>query len=227
MKKSISYEKQTYNSPNPIARFAHRSRFKASIELAARLLPLDGLLVDFGAGDGKFLHEVGRQITTVRRLAIEPYMDITLPGIERVKSFEEIDANTVDLITLLEVAEHLTDYELGKFLSDAKHALKDKGLLLITVPIMYGLALPVKELSRMMLHRRLSDTSIMEMTRGTFGFEIARAENRKTSHKGFDFRELQKEIDKHFIPVDSFYLPMKKGAWWVNSQAVFISEKRS
>ncbi len=227
MNKSVSYDRQTFNNPNPIARFAHRSRYKASLQLAEDLLPENGYLADFGAGDGRFLHQIGSRRPDVRKVAIEPYMEVVFPAINRISSIHDIPANEANLIVALEVAEHLTDEELSDFLTGAKQALNPSGRLLITVPIMYGLILPVKEVSRMILHRRFSDTSIGEMVAATLGRPIPRTPSRNSSHKGFDFRWLEKQIQKYFAIEQQFCLPWPRAPWWISSQAVFIGRKEN
>ena len=188
MARTLSYAQQTHDSPNPLTRFAHRSRYKLSLELADELLPEGGTLVDFGAGVG------------------------------------DIAAQSVDLVGAFEVLEHVTDEQLRDFLSGTRTILKPGGKLLVTVPIMYGLALPVKELSRAVLHRRLSDTPVVDILKGTAGVPIARASNRLGSHRGFDFRWLRGEIAAAFKITREFYSPFPKAPWWANSQAVFVAE---
>ena len=155
--REVPYSAQTYDSPNPIARFAHRTRYRVSLATASRLLPEGGSMVDFGAGDGTFLHRFGAERPDARLVAIEPYMTIRHPGIAQVADLGEVEPASVDLIGTFEVLEHVTDAELAGFLANARRALKPGGLLLVTVPIMYGAMLPVKELSRMVLYRRLKE----------------------------------------------------------------------
>jgi hypothetical protein len=51
----VSYDRQTVNSPNPLARFSHRSRVEKSASLVKRHLSEGGVVVDFGAGTGLLL----------------------------------------------------------------------------------------------------------------------------------------------------------------------------
>ena len=44
---TVAYDRQTMNSPNPIARFAHRARMARSLNMARQLLPQGGAIVDF------------------------------------------------------------------------------------------------------------------------------------------------------------------------------------
>jgi len=224
MARTLTYAQQTIDSPNPFARFAHRSRYKVTLDLAARLLPTGGTIVDFGAGEGTFLNRVGQSHPDSRLIAIEPWQTIAFPEIETVTDIRDILPASVDLVGAFEVLEHVTDDQLHEFLKGARTILKPGGRLLVTVPIMYGLALPLKELTRAMLHRRFSDTGPLEMAKGTVGFPIARAANRLSSHKGFDFRWLRRELAANFRIIEESYSPFPKAPWWTNSQAVFIAE---
>lgn len=224
MKRRVSYARQTYDSPNPLTRFAHRSRYKLSLDLADRLLPEGGCLVDFGAGEGAFLHQFEQHRSDATLVAIEPIMPITFPGVRRVESVDMLEDGSVDVLGTFEVLEHVSDAQLEDFLVDARRILKPGGKLLVTVPIMYGMALPAKELSRALLHRRWGDTGLVEMIKGTFGKPIPRAADRLRSHKGFDFRELRGQISRHFRIIEPSYSPFPTLPWWLNSQAVCIAE---
>ena len=225
MSREVSYAKQTLESPNPITRFAHQSRYRISLDLADRLLPKGGLMVDFGAGEGTLLHKFGQRRADARLLAIEPFMTIRYPEVRQLAKLGDAEAGSVDVVGSFEVLEHVSDADLEQFLVDAKRALNADGRLLITVPIMYGLALPVKELSRMVLHRRLSDTGPIEMVRATLGLPIERPTLRGPTHKGFDFRWLEQQIAKHFTILERGFSPFQMLPWMVNSQAIFIAGK--
>lgn len=220
----IPYDIMTYNNPNLIARFAHRTRHKVSLQLAQSLLPKNGVVVDFGAGDGLFVHNIQQARPDIHATAIEPNTELRYPNIRRLINIEDIKEGSVDLICAFEVAEHLADEDLTAFFVGSRKALTTRGHLLITVPIMYGLALPVKELQRMILHKRWTDTGAVDMFKGILGISIPRAHNRHTSHKGFDFRWLRNQLSTHFRVTQEFYSPFRHLPWWVNSQAVFVAE---
>lgn len=50
----IPYDIQTINSPNPLARYSHRTRINKCVQLANDLLKKNDKLLDFGAGKGLF-----------------------------------------------------------------------------------------------------------------------------------------------------------------------------
>lgn len=225
MARWLTYAQQTHDSPNPIARFVHRTRYKMALEVADELLPHCGTLVDFGAGEGTFLNTVGQRRPDARLLAIEPYQTIAFRNIVRVAAMADVPERTADVVVAIEVLEHLTDTQLRDFLAGARAILRPGGKLLVTVPIMYGLALPVKDLSRSLAHRRRSDTSVAELLKATAGIPIARTTNLRGSHKGFDFRRLRDdELAAGFRIAEECYSPFPRAPWWVNSQAIFVAE---
>ena len=52
---TVPYNRQTLDTPNPIARFAHKVRYQRALELAQTKLISGGTLLDIGCGDGTFL----------------------------------------------------------------------------------------------------------------------------------------------------------------------------
>jgi 2-polyprenyl-3-methyl-5-hydroxy-6-metoxy-1,4-benzoquinol methylase len=218
---SVSYARQTLDSPNPLARFAHRRRLRKSLSLAARLVGHGDRVLDYGCGSGAFLLAL-RQLSNVRAYGFEPFMN------ERVST--EINVvPTLDLlppgaqfrlITMLEVIEHLSDEELDFVLGFASQALCPGGSLLISGPIMIGPALLLKEANRCLLHKRWPEHTMRElMVSSALGIAPSRAEDIKSSHKGFDFRRTFEHLQRAGWQVDSLgYGPVPLIGWYGNSQ---------
>ena len=220
----VSYERQTVDSPNPIARFAHRSRVAKSVALAEKYLPPEGMVVDFGAGTGLFLSTLGDKRPDADLYAIEPFMPAaTDPRIRYVPDFATLNQEA-DLITAFEVCEHLLDDEPEKFLFDAGCSLKAGGKLIISVPIMIGGALILKELNKAMLNRSRLEYSASELIAGIFGGAVERPPGQRWSHKGFDYRWLRKKISERFVIEHEMLSPLPL-PWWANSQIFFICRK--
>lgn len=221
----IPYDIQTINSPNPLVRYSHRTRIKKCVQLADDLLKKNGKLLDFGAGEGFFfLNHMSQIRPDASYFAIDPNVtNNTNKLIHCIDSFSFLPSQ-MDIITAFETCEHLCDETLEKFLESTEKYLDDRGTLIISVPIMIGLSLPVKEISRMIATRKMSDYSAIELIDGTLGKFIERAGDRNASHKGFDFRVLRDQITKRFTINHEYYYPLK-APWWLNSQAVFVCKK--
>ena len=219
----VPYARQTLDSPNPLVRFAHRRRLALSLRLADSLLPQGGVLVDFGAGEGGFVSALAAQRSDARCLAVEPHMDLADPAVGTLDRLADATTGSVDLVTALEVLEHLSTAELQDFLAACHRVLRPEGRVLVTVPIMYGLALPFKEASRAIMRRRLDSISPRELLRATAGLPIARSPNLLGSHKGFDFRILRGALAATFTVQRETCSPFPVLPWWCNSQAVLIA----
>jgi hypothetical protein len=221
----VSYDQQTINSPNPLVRFAHRSRVAKSVALANKYLPQKGVVVDFRAITGLFLRTLGNERPDATLFVIEPFMPpATDSRIHYIPNFESLNLNP-DVISAFEVCEHLTDTETEQFLSNAQHSVKAHGKLIVSVPIMLGGALPLKELSRSILSRRASEYSVSELFAGFLGRRVERPTNRRPTHKGFDFRWLREKLRERFVIEDEIFSPLPPLPWWANSQIFFICRK--
>lgn len=222
----VAYDRQTVNSPNPIARFSHRRRAAKSVALAEKYLPSRGIIADFGAGTGLFLSALGDRRKDAALYAIEPYMPPSADPRIRYLSDLKMAAESFDVITAFETCEHLTSDELNSLIADCKVMLQSKGKLIISVPIMIGMALPLKDISRSLLFKRPLEYSFPELVGGVFGSDVARPVDPRPTHKGFDFRALRSRLTKDFLIDTEFYSPLPL-PWWANSQVFFVCSKRS
>lgn len=229
MPKTVPYDRQTINTPNPIARFTHRIRFKTALEITSRHCASGASLVDFGAGTGYFLSLVHGRRPDIKLGAVEPYMLINVndhPYITRVESLRMLPIRSQSIITALEVCEHLYMHELDEFLDETSDILGVNGHLIISVPIMYGLAVVLKEINRMILFRRWPEYSALELVRSVFGRPVMRPVNPKPTHKGFDFRELKRLLKGKYEIQETVYSPFPRLPWWINSQVFFVCQKK-
>ena len=224
----IEYEQQTLDHPNPIARFAHRTRFARSMETVAGWLatrPGQQRLLDYGCGQGRFLHELNRRMSEAERVRVslmgyDPYMAAKYPAYRVVASAAEVPFSSVDILTCLEVCEHLDEKETYTFFGFVHEKVANGGLLLVTVPIMMGPALLPKEFVRAFLFRRWPDTSLLHIfLAALFGFVPPRATNIKGSHRGYDWRITRDRLRDEFGNVEVDFSPFRWLGWYGNSQA--------
>ena len=182
--------------------------------------------MDYGCGDGYLLNNLVAK--NINAIGYEPFSknifgDNKIPG-NIYKTLEEIpNENKYDLITIFEVIEHLTDQELFDFLEFSKKNLNTNGLILVSVPIMIGPAIILKELRRMSLHKRKSDHNLFELIIASiFALAPRRTKKIKKSHKGYDFRKTFKFIRQKYGEIQNIkYLPLPIGTWYGNSQVFF------
>ncbi|MBC7957619.1 MAG: methyltransferase domain-containing protein [Cytophagales bacterium] len=217
---NIPYDKQTVDSPNPLARYAHRSRIKNSVRLALSRLS-GGKVLDYGCGSGVFISTLN-SLRPQCAVGYEPYMadrrSDALPIYSRIGDVEA--TGPFSLITLFETIEHLSEQETTAFLRTCDRVLSPAGGVLVSGPIEIGPALIAKELSRSLRQFELPDYGLGEFLKASvLGVPGARADNIKTSHKGFDFRRAMAFIKTSGWRVEVLeFGPLPIGTWYGNSQ---------
>jgi 2-polyprenyl-3-methyl-5-hydroxy-6-metoxy-1,4-benzoquinol methylase len=229
---AVPYEQQTFDRRNPIARFAHRTRMRKSKMLVAPYLTGSATMVDYGCGQGRFLGELAVDIKQsqpgVSLLGYDPYMSAKFEGYQVVSNIDEIAPESVDVVTSLEVCEHLSDDETQAFIDFVVKVMKPTGKLLVTVPIEIGPVLLVKELSRSVLHRRRPQMPFSELIKGTFlCVPPTRAEDRLSFHTGYDWRATEDMLLEKFDCDDVEFSPFPYRSWWGQSQVMMTFSKRA
>ena len=228
----VSYEEQTLDHPNPLARYAHRARLRLALREAVAVLPPGGVLFDYGAGQGRFLHLLRGELRCVGRstehlTGYDPFMTPVFPGIEVVSSVDQVAPGSVDCLTVLEVCEHLDSVETEALLACAARVLRPGGTLLVTVPIVIGPVILLKEAARMVLFRRWTDLSPGELLAcALWGAVPRRADNIKHSHRGYDWRVTRRMLEANVGPVRTFFSPFRWLGPWLNSQALLVVARR-
>jgi 2-polyprenyl-3-methyl-5-hydroxy-6-metoxy-1,4-benzoquinol methylase len=225
--REISYQEQTVESGNPLARFAHRTRLTMAIDLVNKRCERYGTVVDFGAGPGLFLHTLGEQRPDVTLIGHDPYMAPAFPEVKYAETLSGVASRSVDVLTAFEVCEHLYDNELYGMLADASRILKPSGALVISVPIMYGLAIAPKVSNWMIRGRTFrSEYTAGEVFKSMIGIHVDRPLNPRVTHKGFDFRDLREIVGRTF-DIEAVHLsPVPHMPWWVSSQYFMICRVR-
>lgn len=218
-----NYSKQTTNSPNPIARFAHNMRIRRSVDLTLKL-SIEGNVLDYGAGFGFFISKIlDKSSRTI--IGYEPYRaeeykkDLPIySDLEKV-----IKKAPFNLVTIFETVEHLTNSELKKFLDLCKTELKPANGILFSAPIEIGPGLILKEINRTLFRLRKSENSFTEFIKASlFGIAAAPSKTPLNSHKGFDFRKAIKFIESCGWSVEILgYGPLPIPTWYGNSQVYF------
>jgi 2-polyprenyl-3-methyl-5-hydroxy-6-metoxy-1,4-benzoquinol methylase len=227
--REVPYEMQTLDNPNPIARFAHRTRMRRSTRLIRPYLNSGATLLDYGCGQGRFLGDLVPELSgrDVVLQGYDPGQSAQYDGYRVISDPAEIASESVDVVTCLEVCEHLTAAETEEFVEFAIRIMRPDAHLLVSVPIMVGPALLVKEVSRSVLFRRRTDHSVADLLRGTFiGIPATRAEDIKGSHRGFDWRATQKRLQKSFTIEHTEFSPLPFNHWYGQSQVLMVAGKR-
>ncbi|MBP0590984.1 methyltransferase domain-containing protein [Paraburkholderia sp. LEh10] len=221
--RDIPYEEQTIRSANPLARYAHRERLAKGLQLANLFSGHASVVIDFGTGQGEFLHRLGQMRPDVSLIGYEPYMSPIYPEVRYVESMQSVCDASVDVFTAFEVCEHLHAQELSQLMADAQRVMKPDGTFIISVPIMYGAAVVPKVLNWMIRHRKWqTEYTLFEVLKSAVGFKVARPSNPRVTHKGFDFRELISEVGQWFEIRQIEFSPVALLPWWLSSQCFLM-----
>lgn len=223
----VPYDRQTVNHPSPISRFAHRARVRSSVAMLHRHTAPDGTVLDYGCGPGLIPHELVRTGHRGKVLGYEPFMPVVFDDVTRVSALDDIPSASVDTVSVFETLEHLSDTELNRFIDWTSRALRPGGCIIVSVPVMLGPTVLLKEATRALLFCRPSDYSASELLQAAFLMRSpARSEDRLASHKGFDFRELLVLLSSSFDLRERLTSPFRALPYWLNSQIFFVFANR-
>lgn len=217
------YDAATINSPNPLARYAHRTRVRRSLGYVRARLD-GGRVLDYGCGSGVMVAALVDERPGCA-VGYEPFMaERCRPGLPIYATREELRREgPFATVTLFETIEHLSDDELGVFLADCQELLAPAGAILVSAPIEVGPALFLKESHRFLLRFRPSEHRPLEFLKASlFGVPARRAPDIKTSHRGFDFRRAMQSLARRGWRTEVLaYGPLPIGTWYGNSQVFF------
>jgi SAM-dependent methyltransferase len=224
--RTVSYAAQTLDTPNPIARYAHRQRYKASFDRVTGEVRDGGTVFDYGCGQGDFLNTLADLRPDLTLIGFDPESGHEAERYAPVADPATVEPASVDLVCCFETLEHLYDDEIASFLDTADRVLVLGGEIVISVPVIGGPTLLLKEANRAVLFRRRSDYSARELVAASFaGRPAPRPDDIRVSHKGFDFRALLARLGERFEVADVVCSPFPALPWWFNSQ-VFARLRR-
>jgi 2-polyprenyl-3-methyl-5-hydroxy-6-metoxy-1,4-benzoquinol methylase len=225
---NIDYSKQTLETPNPIARFAHTKRYQVSLRTILNYLEDDGALLDFGCGKGDLLDRLSDLKPQSTLYGFDPESNHTPSRYLSLSNLNNVLDESIDIVCCFETLEHLLQSEKGEFYKDVNRILEKRGKLVVSVPIIGGSTLLLKELNHIILFKRKTEYSVKELVLATFlGKPAKQPENPRVTHKGFDFRELEKELSFNFQILEKSYSPFPFLPWYFNSQVFYILSKLS
>ena len=132
---------------SPPQRFWHYEKFR---EVAKRV-PQGARLLDFGCGPGSFLDVVGRERPDVSAVGVDiasrqidfaqsnigskyPQDRIFFQKLNEKENSLPFPEATFDVVTSIEVIEHIHPFHAIRFLLEARRVLKPDGLLIVTTP---------------------------------------------------------------------------------------------
>jgi len=219
----VPYNKQTLDTPNPIARFSHRARYKISFNKVLEYLSSNGVLLDFGCGDGSFLLNIATVRPHVVLYGFDPESEQNSESYNRVNSLDNLNDRSIDVVCCFETIEHLYTHERERFYVNLKRILTRNGKVVVSVPIIGGPTLLLKDINRRILFKRKSEYSMKELLLASlFYYPAPKPENLRVSHKGFNFRDIEEELSAKFKIVEKIFSPFPFLPWFLNSQFFLV-----
>jgi SAM-dependent methyltransferase len=240
--------KQIYCRSRVVA-WSHGSRFDLARKLVAPRA--GGRLLDYGCGDGTFVAMVHADFREALGVDVDPGQTAEcaarlghLPGVRfgLARDLGPDDRAGWDVVTCMEVLEHCLEPERRRVLDELARLAGPSGLVVISVPIEVGPSLAGKQFFRALAGlRKLGDYqhrerySPIEVMRSVAGLSVERVPfegdgpdgpYRYYGHKGFDFRELEREITERLTIVCRTFTPLPIMGPLLNSQAWFVCTRR-
>jgi SAM-dependent methyltransferase len=180
--------------------------------------------------------DAGQIAECVRRLGTLPGVRFTL-----TRDVERGPDRSWDVVTCMEVLEHCLEDERRRVVGALARLLAPGGIAIVSVPIEIGPSLAGKQFFRALAGlRRLGDYqhrerySPGEMLRGAFGGRLPRVPVERSGpegpyryygHKGFDYRDLERELAREFTIAERMFTPIRFAGPWLNSQAWFVCRR--
>jgi len=127
---------------SPVQKFWHREKFTSVI----RYLPSKGKLLDIGCGPGAFLFMANQSFPDLECEGIDistSQIDFAIKQVGNIKNlhFKVADSahltqedNSLDVVTTIEVLEHLHPYDAMKIANEVHRVLKPDGEWIVTTP---------------------------------------------------------------------------------------------
>ena len=248
--KEGDYARKQLYCRSGLVRWSHGSRFEVARELVSARA--GGRLLDYGCGDGTFVAMVHAEFREAVGLDVDAGQAAEcqtrlghLPGVRFAPSasgFQLPAFGVWDVVTCMEVLEHCVEDERRRVIAELARFVSPSGIVVVSVPIEIGPTLAGKHLVRMIAglrglgdYRHRERYAPLEMVRSLAGLRIPRVPievrgpdgpYRYYGHKGFDFRDVARELAAHFTIARRLYSPMPLLGPVVNSQAWFVCTAR-
>jgi SAM-dependent methyltransferase len=219
------YLRQTLESPNPLSRFAHKARHGVALDIASKQLKQGGTLLDYGCGPGMFLSKLAAQRPDARLFGhdIRPTVKSTAQ-FTFIPDTRTIADQSIDIVTSFDVLEHMFDDEREALWAEVKRVLAPGGHFIVSVPVIGGPVLLLKEANKTFFYKKTKyqKYTLKELMLAAFlGVPAKRPDGVRETHKGFDFRALERSIRRNFRMDGKHYSPFGALPWFLNSQVFF------
>jgi SAM-dependent methyltransferase len=250
--KTGDYARKQLYCPSGLVRWSHGSRFELARALVAP--GAGGRLLDYGCGDGTFVAMVHDSFRETVGLDVDPkQVDEAAARLGHLQGarfavtppaagFRLPASGEFDVVTCMEVLEHCLEDERRRIIGVLARLVAPGGLVVVSVPVEIGPSLLGKHAARTIAgwrglgdYRHRERYSPWELARSLVGLPIERpvlegrgpgGPYRYHGHKGFDYREVARELSAYFSIERRLFSPMPALGRFGNSQAWFVCRPR-
>jgi SAM-dependent methyltransferase len=245
--KSGDYARKQIFCRSRFVAWSHGSRFALACRLAAAR---GGRLLDYGCGDGTFIAMVHASMTECLGVDVDPAQvgECTrrlgcLAGVRfglttELQADGPAPAHAWSIVTCMEVLEHCLEAERLRVIRELARLAHPSGTVIVSVPIEVGPTIVGKQCARALAGwRGLGDYAYRErytggeLLRAAAGLPVHRpsyevdgpaGRYRYYGHKGFDYRDVERELAAHLQIVERHFTPLPVTGPLLNSQAWFV-----
>lgn len=248
--KTGNYASKQIFSKNFFLSFSHQRRFKLAKKIATKYMNKEsGNVLDYGCGDGTFLHEICTFFQSKTGCDISPLQ--ILENTKRFQSEDSIDfieiahLNTLDkkfnFLSCQEVLEHCTDEDIKIIIETLIQFSSKDSTILLSVPIESGLTIIIKQFIRVIwgtitknhyqYTERYTWKNLFKMVfaskdtivpRNFHNVNINDEKHITCGHYAFNWKKLKYIIEQQLDIKETYYSPINFLGPLVNSQVFMI-----
>jgi SAM-dependent methyltransferase len=234
----MAYSDITFNDKNFIKRWLQKRRLVVATHIVdSHCKPR--CVLDFGSGNGELCKLIAQRFPSARIVCYEPTPSLMIEAKENLADLSQVDFcvdindivdDSVDLIFCLEVFEHLPQIETENALNQFIRLLRSEGGAVVGVPVEVGIPALYKGIFRMMRRFGSFDASIKNVLLAALYFppkqrpvsEIAPGFAFHFEHMGFDYRNLEADLRRHFSFKKITTSPFSILGRWLNPEVNFL-----
>lgn len=232
----MSYSNQTINNKSFIKRFSHKGRFDVALSLLN--VNSNDCILDFGTGDGYLLQLIANNKSVKEIVGYEPVPEmfkeletninsIATNNISVINSLDDILHKKFNYVICLEVLEHFSKKLQIEHIEAIKKLTDYTSIIIISVPLEIGLNALFKNIIRILVGQKQSNTSFKSVTKAVLGYKDNRQQSGYiNSHVGFNHKTLEELFKKNNLKIiKKHYSPFKYLFGILNSQIFYVLKR--
>ncbi len=241
---NIDYAKLTIADRNVIKRKLQKLRLQHSLKILKNIpRHFNGLILDFGAGNGELSRQISVRWPDAQIICYEPSAKLRQqaidntrqqPNIKVVAELNTFTPHSFDYVFCLEVFEHLPAEQIRAALAIQQQLLKRTGHLVLGIPNELFLAALLKGGFRMLRRFGEVDARLINILKAASGLPPKHREvilfdglPYIIRHMGFDYRTFSLLVQQYFKIVHKYGSPFPLLPLFMNFEIYFIAQHKN